>query len=370
MLSSIALTVFIAACREPYDPPVVRQDANYLVVDAFLNAQGPTTARLSRTLPLYSKSGPPPESGAVVTVESAFGLQYNLAEKRPGFYEISSIPVDPSMQYRLHIRTGDGMEYYSEFVDVKITPPIDSVFWRAEPDGLQLYVDTHDPVNQTRYYKWDFVETFEYNAPYSSAYMLIDGNVYARPPSQSIYTCWRTDSATSISVGTTAKLADDIVSDFPLVYIEKKSLKISRKYSILVQQIALTEEGYDYWRQLEQTTEKLGGLFDPLPAQVTGNYYNFTNPAVPALGFFSAGTVEEERIYVRFHELPGHLRDLALNFCVQDSIANEDLKYYGNGTLLITSYGTPTILGYVTSTHACIDCRLQGGTTTKPDFWE
>ncbi len=54
---------------------------------------------------------------------------------------------------------------------MKSVPPIDSVYYEkvtiSESDilnymeeGCQVYLDTHDPTKQCKYYRWEFVETF------------------------------------------------------------------------------------------------------------------------------------------------------------------------------------------------------------------
>lgn len=364
------VAIAAAGCREPYNPPVIDEDVDYLVVDAFLNVQGPTQVKLTRTLPLYSEEPTPVESGAEVLIESSEGLQYVLAETSSGIYEHEDIPVVLSEKYRLHIRLSGGSEYFSDFVEVKITPPIDSVYWVPQATGVTIYVDTHDPANNTRYYKWEYIETFEYNSAYNSTLLFVDRQVTLRPLSDRIYICWRSDPAREILLGSSAKLIHDVISRYPITFLEVASIKMSRKYSVLVRQTALTESGYTYWQQLEQTTEKLGGLFDPLPAEVRGNLYNATDPSVPAVGFFSAGTIEETRMYFSHVDLPDQLKKTRPNFCVADSIPLDLLETYPDYTLLIEAYGVPFVEGYFTSSPQCIDCRLQGGTNTKPDFWE
>jgi hypothetical protein len=108
-----------------------------------------------------------------------------------------------------------------------------------------------------------------------------------------------------------------------------------------------------------------------MPSEVTGNFYNATHPGEPVLGFFSGGSVREKRIFIGFYDLPDNLQVVPSRmFCEIDSIDIQDIHSYGNATLLIGSFGSPFPIGYTTSTSGCIDCRLQGGTTVKPIFWE
>ena len=370
---SIALIVIltVVSCLEPYNPPVIASNSKYLVVDAFLNSDnGSVVVSLSRTLPLYSQEPIPRETNATVILEDEDGVRSSLPENGNGNYSLESSPVNTEKKYRIYIRTSGLEEFYSEYIAIKKTPVIDSIYWVPEKDGINIYIDTHDPSANTRYYKWDFTETWEYTSPYASILKLVDGQVLPRYQDEDIYKCWKTEPSSQIYLSSTVRLKEDFISHFPLSFLQKGSQKYSRKYSVLVKQKAITEEAYNYWLQLRQTTESLGGLFDAMPSEIRGNFYNGSDPENPVLGFFSGGTVQEKRIFISFYDIPDYLQFVPSSFCTMDTILLADLQNYGNETLLISSYGVPFPLGYTTASPDCIDCRLEGGTTVKPSFWE
>jgi hypothetical protein len=357
------------SCIEPYDPNVLAQQSNYLVADAHLDASaGVVNVKLSRTIPLESTDPIPLESNATVTMEDDNGTIFNLQADGNGRYSRSGLSVDMTRQYRMHIRTG-GEEYYSEFTSITTTPPIENLYWLPAEDGVQIYVDTRDPSGNAQYFKWDYTSTAEYTAAFGSIVKLVNGVVYPRPPSEYMYYCWITDNSTEIMIGSTERLQESVISHFPVAFIKRGDFRISRKYSILVKQQAISEEAFNYWTQLKRTTESLGGLFDPMPNQITGNFYN-TKSTEPVLGFFSGTTIQEKRIYINYTDLPDELRLFSRSGCVADSIPVNTISLYGNSTLLIDSYGYPVILGYLSAATGCIDCRTKGGTTVKPLFWE
>lgn len=367
-----AMLLMATGCVDPYNPPVVRQETNYLVADAYLSTNdGTVTVSLSRTQPLYATETPPAESGAVVTLEDDQGAVYPLQEQRNGRYSTEGVVVSAAKKYRMHIRTSGKEDFFSEFVNIKPSPEIDNVYWLPESDGIFIYVDTHDPSGNSRYYKWSYAETWEYTSSFASIVKILEpGVIVPRPVDEYMYMCWRTVNSTGIFVGSSSKLQEDVIRQHPLIFIPKASVKLARKYSVLVKQQSLTEEAYNYWLQLEQTTERLGGLFDPMPSEITGNFYNATDPSQPVLGFFSGGSIVEKRMFVSFIELPRHLQETTREFCVADSIPMIDVVKHGTGTLLIDSYGMPFPEGYLTSSNSCIDCRTKGGTTVKPLFWK
>lgn len=364
--------LLIGGCIDPYTPTVSHSNSNLLVVDGYLNYTDQSAlVKLSRAISLSDQTYPD-ESNAIVTVESSNGVTYLLTEKEKGQYKSNqmNLNVESLQKYRLHIKTQDGEEYQSDYIELKQSPPIDSITWKASPSlkGITIYANTHDASGKTRYYQWTYSETWEYNAEYYSSYKIVGGVVVPRPTDETFFLCWNTERSSKILVESTMRLSQDVVSDFPLTFIERGSRKVSRRYYIVVQQRALTEEAYSYWQQLQKTTESLGGLFDPLPSQVIGNVHNINNSFEPVLGYFNGGSVQEKAIFIKFYDLPDYLLYYPRE-CTQDTMKIIDIPRYGSNTAITSSYGTPFTLGYLITSNACIDCRSQGGITTKPDFW-
>ena len=52
----IVIAVLFFTCKEPYNPPIASPATGYLVVEGFINAQGPTQIKLSRTTQLNQKN--------------------------------------------------------------------------------------------------------------------------------------------------------------------------------------------------------------------------------------------------------------------------------------------------------------------------
>ena len=368
------ITSMVISCLEPYDPPSVKGDPEFIVVEAFVDAaNGFAQVKLSHTVPLPSANEPEPEDGATVLLQDEFGNDFLLPNYLPGVYEATSINLDFNKKYRLFIRTAANKEYQSDFVPVITAPEIDSITYNVDDfNALNININTHDASKNTRFYKWQYVETFEYQSHYPANYILKDNVIQPRTKLEDIHTCWKTNSSTEILVTSTQKLIEDIVSNFTLLKIERTDLRITRKYSILVRQTGLTEDAYNYWLNVQKTTESLGGLFDPMPAQVVGNIHSITNPDEEIIGYFSAGTITEKRIFINEDDLPDHFSQYMEN-CLLDTL-DLDEAYAMKDPLLFSAVfatGAPSIIGYTTSQKECIDCRaLAKGVTVKPDFWE
>jgi len=368
-----AVAFLVTQCVEPYAPPEIKGNSNFLVVDGFLNAtDGTVNVKLSRSIPLADPGVSPAETNASITLEDSEGDNQELAEQGQGTYALSGVTIDFTRKYRLNIVTASNEQYVSEFVEVRITPPIDTLGWEPTDQGVKVYISAHDNTNSTRYYQWDYTETYEYNAVYFSPYTYKDGVVTARGAGEYFYTCWKDVPSPHILITSTRQLAEDIVNEFPVTLIPKGSQKLFQRYSILVKQRDITEEAYEFYEQLKNTTEELGGLFDPQPGQVTGNISSVDHPNEVVLGFFNASTVHEKRFFIKRSDLPTHL-------AIQQTEGDCFLQYIDVGAvgafpaathdLVEGVYVNLTLVGYHYSLKACTDCRLQGGTIEQPDFW-
>lgn len=365
--------ILFTGCVEPYPPPVSDEEAGFLVVDAFLNSTTSSIeVTLSRAIPLSSTEQPLKEIFADVVLEDSDGNEFPLTEQVLGTYVRTGLTVDLSKTYRLHIRTSLNERYESDFIEIKESPIIDDVTWKAADNGVKILVDTHDDNNNTTYYQWSFEETYEQHAAFYSAYKYENGGAVFRPSTENIYACWKMEPSQNILIGTSQRLSQDIINDFPVTLVAKGSEKLYVRYSILVKQRALTKEAYEYFDMLKRTTEDLGGLFDPQPGQVTGNFRNSTDPKETVLGYFTGGSENEKRIFIKYSELPDHLQFTpGVGFCVQDSLALEDLPNFQAGAYLLVTgiYEGTLLVGYTFTETSCADCRRKGGITLKPSFW-
>ncbi|RSK48434.1 DUF4249 domain-containing protein [Hymenobacter rigui] len=380
------LACLAASCVERYEPEVLKSGSHYLVVDGFINGSGPTSIRLSRSINLDNGTGTyPPETKATVFIENLGGTRYALAESPGGVYTAAIRQLPPGQQYRLRIRTSGGDEYASEYTLLKQTPAIDQFEGRVQADGLQLYISAHDNSSQTRYYRWQYEETWEFTSAYWSHWKFAKGTSQRRPyfpRTEDIYHCWRTENATLITTTSTVRLNQDAVRDYRLLFIPSSSKKLISLYSILVRQYAMSQEEFDYWEAVKKNTENIGTLFDPLPNRIQGNVHSLTDASEPVFGFVGACTVVEKRIFINRLSLPAQW------WPVDEQYANcTDVATYIHDTLRLgknmyeefadTTYRIPineirrldgTIIGFTNQTPDCVDCR-RFGTNIKPSFW-
>jgi len=170
----IFLTViFLFSCKEQFEPNLPSVPQGYLVVEGFINAQGPTQIRLSRSTPVEQKKTFKAELNASVKIEGDDNSSFTLSNLPNGLYTSNTLQLNNSRKYRLRIKTKDAKEYLSDFAEIKITPAIDSISWKEEEKGVRIYTNTHDPLNKTIYYRYDYDETWEINSAYQAFYKAV-----------------------------------------------------------------------------------------------------------------------------------------------------------------------------------------------------
>jgi hypothetical protein len=361
--------ISLVSCIKPFNPPAVTSaNLNMLVVDGFIVPGSATTIRLSRTLNITDSFQVIPERNAQMYIEGKSGASFAFQSDVDGTYTSTAAFISPDDQYRLRIILQDGKEYLSDFVEVKESPPIDSLNWEEGRDDVSILVNTHDPAGRARYYKWEFDETVEYRAIYESLLDYVDGQIIFLDPDSLNYQCFKFYKSKDISLGNSSSLSDDIVLRGLVTKVPNDNTRILHRYSINVKQYALTPEAFKYWDILQANTEQNGNLFDPQPAQLRSNIHCTTNPDEPVIGFVSVSNVTEKRIFIRGGQLKNRPPVPYLDFCnvtiISPSLATDYLSdgklkpayFLMNGSLAIA----PAI---------CVDCRLQGGTKQKPSYW-
>ena len=370
------LILIFSNCVQEFDPPSQGYE-NLLVVEAFLSdGDTPFEVKLSRSMPIDTTAFIP-ESGAQISLSNDAGELYNLAESQePGIYVYNGL-LNPQIRksYQIHISTQNGNQYESSAVTMRKTPEIDDVSFRYEEkpsagkEGVQIYVNTHDANNDTWYYRWGWDATWIFQMPYDSYLLWEDGQIKLRE--YRINNCFKYDRSTSIDISTSKNLTEDQISDFPLLYVSTESDRLNLKYSLNVKQYALSEEAYNYWKELQKVTENLGTLFDPQPSIVKGNIYNVNDENEVVLGYFDASSVSEKRIFINYKDLPPTRFPNNFSHCTDSIVSPGQVPAMvdTNWWMVTETVNEAGFPAFLMSSLPCIDCRLYGSITI-PDYWE
>jgi hypothetical protein len=361
LISFIILILLGGGCVTEFIPET--NDARQkLVVEGLITDQPVRNkVKLSLSMPIGDSLYSIPVHNAQVYVREYLGTSHKLTEIEPGSYYTNPAIFKgiPGHSYSLLILTLNG-RYESPNVEMKPVPPIDSVYYEkifvklnqlGEPvEGAQIYIDTHDSLNNTKFFRWNYTETWIFRLPYN-----VQNNV-----------CWITEESDKILLANTSYLAESSVSHFPIRKIAtEKDDRLKERYSIMVNQYSISEEEFRYWEKIQKISERSGGLYDVTPMTVIGNIQNTIDPEEQVMGFFSVSAVSSRRIYIE--DAFAGFKNLYTTCPFATVPINQTIRYLGEiYWIIIMNYdeGTKTY----TDQYRCADCTTRG-TTVKPDFW-
>ena len=363
----MSILVILTRCVTEF-VPVTKENQELLVVEALItNKPEAYTIKLSRSLPLGERLTSNPQKGASVTITDDNGGVYTTTETTPGSYS-----TDPSVfigetgrKYALHITLteigGVPKHYESLPVEMTVVPAIDSLYYEkvslshlagyTPNDGAQVYLDTHSADNSCKYYRWEFVETWEFHLPY-----MVPNNI-----------CWISNSSSLINVKSTAAIAEDKIMRYPLNFISNETDRLSIKYSILVNQYSLNEDEFNYWDKFKNISEQVGGLYDITPSSVPTNIWCTDDPSERVLGYFSVSACSSKRLFIK-----SNFRGLINLYsnCIADTIWTPGpIPHLGTSIWVIIEHTIPPPSYRVTTYEkGCYDCTVRG-TNDEPSYW-
>ena len=360
----LLLLSLINSCIVEYVPKTNEVD-ELLVVEGLITDQpGRSTLKLSKTLPL-GKLFVKPLKGCIVWISDDLGQIDSLKETTmDGTYVTDSANFQGVIgrQYTLHIRTtrdSVNLSYESLPMEMKPVPQIDSIYyekkifvkWPLDYEGCQIYLDTHDPVNNCRFYRWEYSETWEFHLPYDVPYRV----------------CWRSDRSDGIFIKNTSFLSEDRITRYPLYSIPNPFDRLSIKYSLLVKQYSLNEDEYLYWEKVKNSSDQEGGLYDIIPGTISNNIYCIENPEQRVCGYFSVSAVSSKRIFI-IDSFAG--LNTSYISCPSDTIFGTGAIPGLNSSVWVIEDNSNKVPPnrIVTDNIDCADCRVRG-TDIKPVFW-
>lgn len=367
---AFSIIAFIG-CKDPYTPDLKYEKTQFLIVEGYIDGAAPTEFVLSRSRILSAGDTATKvfETGARIAIEDDKNNLVWLTERGKGAYSsIGILNLNSNNKYRAHIFTKTGGEYVSDFVEFKISPAIDKIGFniKGEKKDAEIYVNTHDPSGKSKYYRWEYEETWEFRMPYNSRlkYDVATGRVIDR--TENVQVCWKSVSLNKILIGNSTKLSQDIINEMPLLLIPNHDQRLSVLYSIRVKQYALDINAYNFWEAMKKNTEEVGSIFDPQPNQTIGNLHSVKNPDEPVVGYISAGNSSTKRVFINNNELPDDWNPRPICPVITVPKMRDSLEFYFGGGEYVPIYDAQD--GYASAVFQCVDCTLFG-TNVKPAFW-
>ena len=398
IISILLLTLFINSCVEPFEIQTETFESALVIEATITNEFKTQEIVLSRTF-TFEEDGPSPETNATVKIVDDQQVQYNFQETSPGAYiSTTEFAAQPNRSYELSITTSNGRVYRSF---TTATPPatqieqlsVDRITNDDDVNGVAVFVDSYDPSGNSKYYRYEYEETFKIIAPrYSEFNIIVTNDVFPdcdvalvkKPADLEERTCYRTQISSEIIVTNTNNLSEDRVDNFQVRFIPRSSYIMSHRYSALVKQYVTSREAYIFYETLRDLSGS-GSLFSQSqPGFFSGNVFSEANPDEKVLGYFDVATVSTSRIFFNYNDfyagqpLPPYIVDCSpiappiLTNGMGDAcplisaIKSGFYKYAGPNT------DPDPVLGegdFDLVIKACGDCT-ELGSNVVPDFWE
>lgn len=376
----LMVIVLFTSCEEQFWPELGDKYENILVVEGMITSEtGPYTVILSLSTsverPVYS-----PLSDYEAIINDDLGNSEILSETEPGVYQsaVDGIQGIVGRKYQLIIQSPQGKTYNSGFEELRVPVGIDSIYialdYRENSDfpfdipGYQFYLNTNLAANDSSYYLWKLERTYEYHADFR-VYFWFDGELHTFPDTDSIKVCWKTDPVYQIFTGSTVGLDEPVITDFPLQYVSFDNREFSVRYSLLINQLTISEQAQEYWKRVNEQNTSGGELYTKMPYQVRGNINNIDNLNEPVLGYFQAAGVDTKRVFFNRPEY-----QVKMYYPVCELHEADYLEY-----ALMLQFPDPrdwpqyvtmnTYFSRAVPVQECVDCRENGGIIEKPEFW-
>ncbi|GAB4055266.1 DUF4249 domain-containing protein [Spirosoma litoris] len=288
-------SVLVAACIDQVSLPI-RTEAPRLVVEGQItNEAPPYTVRLTYT-GNYGGSGQNVSDQYVkeaqVTIADDQGRSTRLVSTGLGLYQTadSTFRGQVGRAYSLSVVLTDGKRYVTKAERMPAVPLIDSISSSLvktsgiAPYAISYAINTTDPANAQNYYRWT---AYGYTNRMSLGVPCSLGS-----PNKCFTRCWTPVSNDVVNV-----YSDEAINGNPIrgKFVLQLPIYAIGPQLVEVQQYSITQSNYQFWKLYQQQNARTGSIFDPLPAPVTGNLVNASDPTDLARGYFAVTAVTRKR---------------------------------------------------------------------------
>ncbi|MGI9542114.1 MAG: DUF4249 domain-containing protein [Cyclobacteriaceae bacterium] len=256
-----SLLLGLLGCTNPLDDPLPVSTPKMVVQGWITDRPGPHEVVLSTTAPFDSNQPTPKIAGATVMIVDDQGAVYPLFESsRAGYYQTADTARGVvGRSYALKVFTKESMQYQSLPESLVAVPSIESFSCISDENqqgitGSTVSISFTDFANQPNFYRWKVFINGENKS--GEVYLGIDDFI------------------------------DGNQLQVELGFYESKPLDVFR-----IEQLSLTESGFEYLEMLTTQTFGLGTVFSPAPAPIPSNLHNVNNPNEQVLGYFGASSV-------------------------------------------------------------------------------
>ncbi|MNQ22197.1 hypothetical protein D3C85_353340 [compost metagenome] len=305
---TILVLLTTIGCTTPYEYQTNGFD-DVITIEATITDQYKTQEiKLTRTYKLEEKI-PTFETKAIVFVTDDQGNKYDFKENATSYTSINQFQASPGRTYELHIRTQDGRSYVSSAEKLPQQTQIESVNVAAVTKegvlGAEITVNSTDPTNSSKYYRYEYEETSQIIAPkwFREQLVVNNGAVSLQPRTTEARICYTTEKSNTLLLTSTSHLSEDKVSNFPVRFIPRTDNFIRNRYSILVKQYVQSLAAHTFSETLKEISNNGSILSQTQPGFFYGNIKSVDNPSEKVIGYFDVSSCSEKRLFFNYTDL-------------------------------------------------------------------
>lgn len=343
-----------------------------------------STVRISESGPVSMPLSVEPVHADVSIVDDR-GIAYTPQKFNSDGYIIDTRNADPDRLYKLRVETYDNKTYESPLQPVNKPAVIDSLSYiiDKERNWMDIAISVHSGNNS--YFKWSFVEDWEYRALMEAKYIYIPpgitgfafgypttdgpGTIVRATPENQTYRCWSHNESKNIMLFSTENQTDDRFVDLDFFTISRFDRRISYIYRIAVQVETLTKDAYKYWETVMNNSDFTGSLFSPNPSEVLGNITCLEDPSEMVYGYISVAQRSSSTLYV-LDSVTGFFDDKE-GYNTERKQVSDWFSAYRYEALRPYDGSDPWNLYSIEWVNKkCVDCTVFGGSNTRrPADW-
>lgn len=389
----VGLVFGSVSCVDPYQLQTSNYEEAIVIEASITNEVTKHEVKVSKTYRLEDDNGNASITDAEVFVTDSDGVQYNFEFDTNSYKSTSEFAALPEKQYTLTINTSNGKTYKSTPKKLTTVNQIESVVPIVKTNlegerGVSITVNSFDPTNTSKYYRYEYEETSKVTAPkWRPAYAVVNpdnSGVVGHPyielfnRTEEARTCYTPNKSNSIILTNTSTLIEDRVSEFEIRFLHQSDYTIAERYSVLVKQYVESLESYTYYRILQELSQSGEVLSPNQPGFIAGNLFSVDNPNEKVVGYFNVSSVSEKRIFFNYTDLfPGEAlppyfdvcEEIEFNYCFDPAPAECDGTSL-NGLVLNDAviYYQISGLNYTFIKPVCGDCT-SFSSNIRPAFW-
>ena len=305
----LILPLFIlSGCTEAY-PLITNRYEEAIVVQATItNELKNQEIKITKTA-RFEDENYLPENGAEVYITDNSGNRYDFEDQSDRYVSKLEFQALPDVKYQLHVNTKDDRSFESSIETLSPINPMQNVKAEVETKdnvrGVAIRVNSFDSSNQSKYYRYEYEETYKIVTPKwvtLEAYIDEKGALAFRPNSTDTKVCFGNKKSPELLLTNTSDSNEDRVN-FLIRFISDQDYIITTRYSILVRQYVESLAAYTYYNTLKKMSSSESILSPNQPGFLVGNLKSIKNPNSKIVGYFDVASVSTERIYFNYGDL-------------------------------------------------------------------